>query len=400
MTKPPRIPLVRPVLPIFSDITENLQRILESAVLTKGIHLREFEEAVARYLKVKHAVAVSSGTSGLLLAYRALKLEGEAIVPSFTFMATVSALVWAGVKPVFAETDFQTRNINPHAIEEMITPRTSAIIAVHNFGNPAVIDELCQIAERHNLKMIFDAAHAFGSSYRSRAVGSQGDAQVFSLSPTKLVIAGEGGIVATNNDEVATELIRGREYGNDGTYNSAFAGLNARLPEISALLANASLGLLDRAIENRNAYAEFYRKELGKLRGIGFQKIAEGNQSAYKDFCITVDEVEFGLSRDQLAQALAEENIETRSYYNPPIHLQTAYRQFTSKSLPVTEKLAQESLSLPMWSEMKAEILERVCRVIESIQQTPSKLSGRPTQQVAQHGCLANLPKTTETEWA
>ncbi len=369
MTNPPKIPLVRPFLPIFSDINEKLERILASRVLTKGIHLREFEEAAAEHLKVKHAVAVSSGTSGLLLAYRALNLQGEAIVPSFTFMATVSALVWAGVKPVFAEADFQTKNINPQAIEELITPRTSAIIAVHNFGNPAAIDELCEIAERHNLKVIFDAAHAFGSSYQSQVVGSQGDAQVFSLSPTKLVIAGEGGIVATKNDELATELIRGREYGNDGTYNSAFAGLNARLPEISALLANQSLGSLGRAIENRNAYAEVYRKELGKLRGVGFQRIAEGDRSAHKDFCITIDEGEFGLSRDELAHALAEENIETRSYYNPPVHLQTAYRQFATKRLPVTEKLAQESLSLPMWSEMEAEILERVCRVIEDIQQ-------------------------------
>src|ERR1044072_8452288 len=165
MTTPPTIPLVRPVLPNFSDINEKLEGILASGVLTKGIHLREFEEAAAGYLNVKHAVAVSSGTSGLLLAYRALNLQGEAIVPSFTFMATVSALVWTGVKPVFAETDFQTKNIDPQAIEEMITPRTSAIIAVHNFGNPAAIDELCEVAERHNLKIIFDAAHAFGSIY-------------------------------------------------------------------------------------------------------------------------------------------------------------------------------------------------------------------------------------------
>ena len=374
MSKPPRIPLVKPAVPSYSDLSENLENILASGMLTKGDRLREFEEAAARYLKVKHAVAVSSGTIGLMLAYRALNLQGEAIVPSFTFMATVSALVWAGVKPVFAETDFQTRNIDPQAVEEKITPRTSAIIAVHNFGNPAPIDELRQIAERHNLRLIFDAAHAFGSTYRTRAVGSQGDAQVFSLSPTKLVIAGEGGVVATNNDELAKGLRRGREYGNDGTYDSAFAGLNGRLPEMSALLASESLRSLDGAVENRNAYADFYRKELGRLGGIVFQKVAAADRSTYKDFCITVDENEFGLSRDELARALAEENIETRSYYNPPVHLQTAYRQFTTESLPFTERLARESLSLPMWSEMEAETLERVCRVIESIQQSSGQI--------------------------
>jgi dTDP-4-amino-4,6-dideoxygalactose transaminase len=374
MSKPLKIPLVKPVVPSYSDLSENLENILASGILTKGNRLREFEEAAAKYLNVKHAVAVSSGTCGLMLTYRALNLQGEAIVPSFTFMATVSALVWAGVKPVFAETDFHTRNIAPQSVEEKITPRTSAIIAVHNFGNPAAIDELRQIAERHNLKLIFDAAHAFGSTYRGCPVGSQGDAQVFSLSPTKLVIAGEGGIVATNNNEAAMQLRRGREYGNDGTYNSAFAGLNGRLPEISALLASKSLRSLDSAVESRNAYAEFYRKALSRLRGIGFQKVSAGDRSAYKDFCITVDENEFGLSRNELAAALAEENIETRSYYDPPIHLQTAYRQFTTEGLPVTEKLARESLSLPMWSQMKAETLERVCRVIEGLQHNAERI--------------------------
>lgn len=387
MSKPQRIPIVRPVLPHFDDLNENLENIVASGVLTKGNHLEEFEEAAARYLNVKEAVAVSSCTSGLMLAYQALNLRGEAIVPSFTFMATVSALVWAGVKPVFAESDFQTRNINPQVIEEMITPRTSAIIAVHNFGNPAPIDELAQIAAHHNLKLIFDAAHAFGSAYQSCPVGAQGDAQVFSLSPTKLVISGEGGIVATNDSELATQLRRGREYGNDGTYNSAFPGLNGRLPEISALLAKESLRLLNRAIENRNAYAEVYRKELGQLSGIGFQDIAAGNQSSYKDFCIKVDENEFGLSRDELARALAEENIETRSYYNPPVHLQTAYRQFTTASLPITEKLAQENLSLPMWSQMEDETLDRVCSVIKRIQRDARQTRRAPDQ-------------TTRTEWA
>jgi dTDP-4-amino-4,6-dideoxygalactose transaminase/nucleoside-diphosphate-sugar epimerase len=368
MTFPPKIPIVKPVVPI-DRINQNLASVLASGVLTKGRCLREFEEAAAQYMNVKHAVAVSSGTTGLMLTYWALNLRGEVIVPSFTFMATASALVWAGVKPVFVETDLQTKNVDPNAIEEKITPRTSAIIAVHNFGNPAAIDELRRIAERHNLKLIFDAAHALGSTYRNEPIGSQGDAQVFSLSPTKLVIAGEGGIITTNDTELAMRLRCGREYGNDGRYDSAFAGLNGRLPEVSALLASESLRSLDSAVENRNAYAQFYRKELSKLRGIGFQAVAEGDRSAYKDFCITVDENEFGLSRDELASALAAENIETRSYYNPPVHLQTAYRQFAAGDLPATEKLARECLSLPMWSQMDSGTLKRVCRSIEGIRQ-------------------------------
>lgn len=398
MSKPPIIPVVKPVLPNFSDINEDLERILASGVLTKGNHLQQFEEAAARYLKVQHAVAVSSCTSGLMLTYRALNLQGEAIVPSFTFMATVSALVWANVKPVFAETDFQTRNIDPQTVKDLITPRTSAIVAVHNFGNPAPINELMQIAERHNLKMIFDAAHAFGASYQTQPVGSQGDAQVFSLSPTKLVIAGEGGIVATNDHELATKLRRGREYGNDGTYNSAFPGLNARLHEISALVASESLQTLDRAVEQRNAYAAFYRKELGRLPGIGFQEVATGNRCAYKDFCITVEQSEFGLSRDELARALEEENIETRSYYSPPVHRQTAYQQFATASLPVTGKLAEESLSLPMWSQMEAETLERVCSVIQRIHQDADQIKQQTGEATMSEWPITNPSGTVGTE--
>ena len=368
MNKLPEVPIARPCVTNHERLDENVTRILTSGALTKGRWLRELENNAAEYLGVKHAIAVSSGTTGLMLAYRALELQGEAIVPSFTFMATASALVWARVRPVFVDSEFHTKNIDPEAITKQITPHTTAIVAVHNFGNPAPIGELQEIASRHNLKLIFDAAHAFGATYQHQPIGSQGDVQVFSLSPTKLVVAGEGGIIATNCGDLAKRLRLAREYGNDGTYDSVLVGLNGRLPEISALLAVESLRGLDSAVENRNAYAAFYQRELRKLPGIGFQAVRNDDRSAYKDFVITIDEDQFGLSRDQLMAALAAENIETRSYYNPPVHLQTSYRHFAGHDLPVTEKLARQCLSLPMWSQMESGILERVCATIEGIQ--------------------------------
>src|SRR5262249_44982509 len=219
------VPIVRPTLPRFEDLSEELAEIVGSGMVTRGQQLRKFEAAAAEHLRVKHAVAVSSCTSGLMLAYQALGLTGEIVAPSFTFMATVSAAVWAGLRPVLVDVDRQTANIDPAAAERAITPETSAIGAVPNFGNPADIRRLEEIAKRRGIKLIFDAAHGFGAQYQGVPVGPQGDAQVYSLSPTKLVVAGEGGIVATNSDAVAEKVRCGREYGMGAGYDSLFAGI-------------------------------------------------------------------------------------------------------------------------------------------------------------------------------
>lgn len=364
-----RVPIVRPVLPPFAGLAADAEQLFSSGMVTKGRHLLAFERAVAEHLEVRHAVAVSSCTTGLMLAYKCLGLTGDVVIPSFTFMATASALVWAGLKPVFADVDCHTTNLAPAAVEAAITPDTSAIVAVHNFGNPADLDALRALAGRRNLKLICDAAHGFGALYKGKPLGAQADAHVFSLSPTKLVIAGEGGIVATNDDGLAAHIRMGREYGNDGKYDSAFPGINARLPEFNALMGLHSLQMLEAAAQRRNAIASSYRAALGDLPGLGFQQVRETDRHSYKDFSITVDEQAFGLGRDGLAQALEAENVDTRKYYDPPVHRQTAYVRFASKSelLDNTELLAARSLSLPMWSEMKNETVLDICRAIRRI---------------------------------
>ncbi len=363
-----KIDLVRPSLPSFDEMSEQVREILGSGMVTKGQYLRAFEQAVAEHLRVKHAVAVSSCTTGLMLTYQALGLTGDVVVPSFTFMATVSAMIWAGLRPVYADVDPETTNLNPMAAEAAITPNTSAIVAVHNFGNPADIDALQNVADRHGLRLIFDAAHGFGTLYQGMPVGSQGDAQIYSLSPTKLLIAGEGGIIATNNAELATLLRVGREYGNSGNYDSAFAGINARMPEFNALLGLHSLASLESAARHRNEIAARYHERLGVIPGIGVQHVRRGNRSSYKDFSITVHPELFGMDRDELALALAAENIDTRKYYEPPVHRQTAYSSFyKGQSLPHTEWLATHSLSLPIWSNMSDEIANGICDAIARI---------------------------------
>src|SRR2546423_1153323 len=239
-------------------------------MLTKGRNVREYEEEVAEHLGVRHAVAVSSCTSGLMLVYRSMS-AGEIIVPSFTFMATVSAVIWAGHRPVFADVQLSTMNLDPDVLEAAMTPQTRAIVAVHNFGNPADIGRLEDVADRHHLKLLFDSAHGFGASYEGRAVGGQGGAQVFSTSPTKLVISGEGGIVATNDRDLADFVRVGREYGMSGGYDSLFPGICARMPELSAIVGRRSLQGLAAAVARRNEVAADYRRRLGHLPGIGFQ---------------------------------------------------------------------------------------------------------------------------------
>lgn len=365
-----KINIVRPILPDFSEMEEGVQSILRTGMVTKGEHLKAFEKAIREHLGVKHAIGVSSCTSGLMLTYRGLGLTGEVVVPSFTFMATVSALVWSGLRPVYADVVRGTTNLDPAAAEAAITTRTSAIVAVHNFGNPAEIDELKRVADRHGVRLIFDAAHGFGTLYKGQPVGSQGDAHVFSLSPTKLLITGEGGIVTTNDDALAEQIYQGREYGNSGNYDSAFAGLNARMPEFNALLGLRSLERLEDAAETRNQAADLYQEMLGVLPGVEFQAVLDGNRCSYKDFSVVFDPEKFGLTRDELALALAAENIDTRKYYEPPVHRQTAYaRYYDRQPLPNTEWLANNSLSFPLWSNMDSQIVVHICQAIKRIYQ-------------------------------
>ncbi len=363
-----KLNIVRPVLPDFSELSDSIRNILDSGMVTKGQYLTQFEAALAEHLGVRHAVAVSSCTSGLMLTHQALGLTGEVVVPSFTFMATVSSLIWCGLAPVFADVDRDTTNLDPASAEAAITPRTSAILAVHNFGNPADVSRLQFVADCHDIPLIFDAAHGFGALYQSSPLGRQGKANIFSMSPTKLLITGEGGMVATDDDDLAYMIRVGREYGNSGNYDSLIAGLNARLSEFHAILGLASLERLEEAARARNTTSAIYQEGMGKLPGIGFQAVRPGDRCSYKDFSITVERQLFGLSRDALASALHAENIDTRNYYDPPVHRHIAYQKYYHGTpLPNTDWLAENSLSFPIWSNMEDSTAWHICEAMERI---------------------------------
>lgn len=372
-----KINMVKPVLPAFDTLEPGMREILTSGMVTKGKFLREFESRVAELLGVRHVVAVSSCTSGLMLVHQGLGMMcQEVIVPSFTFMASVSSIIWAGAKPVFVDVERETTNIDVSTIESRLTDKTKAIVAVHNFGNPANIDGLLELAKKHDLRVIFDAAHGLGTLYDGKPVGSQGDAQVFSLSPTKLAIAGEGGLVATNNSDLAQHIRLGREYGNDGNYDSAFPGLNARMPELSALMGLNSLDQLATSVERRQAVTKAYKEALQDVPGLEFQFVRPQDRSSCKDLSLLVLP-EFGMSRDRLAECLLAENVDSRKYYDPTCHAHTAYKKYCDypEELPQSTFLAEHSLSLPIWSGMEVSMAREIGSLVARLQRHAGDLA-------------------------
>jgi len=363
--------IVSPTLPKLEDIRDQITEILSTGNLTNNSrYVRDFEKEIKKCLNVKHAVAVANGTSGLMLLLQTLGLKGEVIVPSFTFSATVHALMWNQLKPVFVDIDPDTYNVDPILVAESITAETSAILAVHVFGNPCDIKVLEKIAHDNELRLIFDSAHAFGSSYDGQRIGGFGDAEVFSFHATKILPVGEGGAITTNNIELQEKLSCRRNFGNPGDDNCRFPGLNAKMPEFSAILGLEGLKLIEEYIHRRNEIAGSYKAKLEKTPGLSFQKITPGCQSTYQFFSILIDPPDFGLNRDQLKVALNKENIITRKYFYPPMHHHQAYQEFQNQyigKLPVTEAVSNNILCLPICSHMLSEEVEKIPFAVERI---------------------------------
>lgn len=368
------LPFVRPQLPPLEDLEGPYREILSNGMVTTGLYAERLGEALRAHLGVRHAVAVSSCTTGLMLAVQALNLPrgSVAVLPSFTFMATALGAVWNGLRLRFVDVDRETMNIDPARVEEALTADTSVIIGVHQFGAPAPVEDLRRVADTKGISLLFDAAHGFGSLCQGQPLGGHGRAEVFSLSPTKLLIAAEGGVVATGEEDIATHVRLGRNYGNPGNYDCRFPGLNARMSELHAILALKSLERLEEAAANRNRAAHLYRELLRNVPGVSFQKVLGNDRSSFKDFSIVVDERAFGLTRDQLARALAAEGIHTRVYYAPVLHKMEAFRPYAGENpaaeLPHTLYLESHALSLPMYSDMKEEEIERVAASLVRIQ--------------------------------
>lgn len=364
---PDRLRFARPITPPLDDIVKRLRPSYEAGMLTNGPLLRELEQTLAERLGVAHVVGVSSCTIGLMLTLQAIGVRERVVMPSFTFSATAHAAAWNGLTPVFAECDPWTLQLDPVDADARVgTSGASAIIATHIFGAPAPVRQLTEVADRRRIPLVFDAAHGLGTMYAGRPVGGFGSAEIFSMSPTKLVVAGEGGIVATNDSALAGAVRMGRDYGDPGDYNTAFPGLNGRLSEFHAATALISLEHLDEHVATRRALAARYVEGLVDVAGVRTPAVAHDDVANYKDFCVMFDEG-FGLDRDTVAAALDAEGIESRPYFYPPVHRHQAYAHLPKTDLPVTDAVAGAVLSLPMFGDLRSDEVDRVVAALRTI---------------------------------
>lgn len=364
---PDRLPLARPTVHDVPGLVRRLADVLDSGELTNGRTVRELEEEVAKRLGVE-VVAVSSCTAGLMLVLQALGAQGRVVLPSFTFSASAHAVVWAGGDPDFADVEPARGTLDPQGLADLLVG-ASAVTATHLYGAPCEVEALEAAAAAAGVPLVFDAAHALGSRRRDRPVGSFGTAEVFSLSPTKVVVAGEGGLVATSDAGLAEAVRLGRDYGNPGDYDCEFPGLNARMSELHAAVALASFARLDENVAARGELVDRFEAAVAGAAGLRVVRPAPGDTSTFKDLTVTVDADAFGVDATGVQVALAADGIDSRRYYHPPIHAQQAYagRWRTPRPLPVTDALASSVLSPPLWSHMAASDVDRVAAALVRI---------------------------------
>jgi dTDP-4-amino-4,6-dideoxygalactose transaminase len=353
---------------------EAVRTALLSGVLTNGPRTAAFEEVFARRHDVSHAVAFANGTVALAGIYLALGIGAgdEVIVPSMTFISTATSVLHVGAKPVFAEVLPDTFNLDPADVEARVTPRTRAIVAVHYAGQPADMVELNDIAKGAGIDLVEDAAQAHGAAYHGRPVGGFGRAAMFSFTPTKNITTGEGGIVTTNDDDVARDLRLLRNHGQTRLYEHAVLGYNWRITEMQAAMGVVQVGKLDTILERKRANAEYLRNKLGADEHFQLPVARQDRTHPYMFFTLKFRE---GI-RDSVMAALLEAGIESRLYF-PPAHLQPVFKEAVS-SLPNTERLGRQMLSIPFHSKLTRQQLDRIADVIRASRESRRRGSKLP----------------------
>ncbi|MCI5165244.1 MAG: aminotransferase class I/II-fold pyridoxal phosphate-dependent enzyme [Candidatus Electrothrix sp. GM3_4] len=331
-----------------------------------GPLVQEFEHRVADYLGVKHCVAMCNGTVALEIAIRALGLEGEVIIPSFTFIATAHALSWQGITPVFADINPETHTLDPESASRMITPRTTGIIGVHLWGHPASINELQAVADEHNLHLMFDAAHAFGCSCKNEMIGKFGECEVFSFHATKFFNTFEGGAIVTNDDELAEAMRLMRNFGFSGVDNVIYSGTNGKMTEVAAAMGLVNFDEIDNVItcNRRNYYA--YLEGLSGLAGVDILPFNPDQRNNYQYIVVQFDD-KCPVSREQIIRVLHAENILARKYFWPGCHNMKPYRDFfpnVGVLLPNTKKVAEKVVLLPTGTNMDTDAVNIVSKII------------------------------------
>ncbi|WP_233220988.1 aminotransferase class I/II-fold pyridoxal phosphate-dependent enzyme [Chlorogloea sp. CCALA 695] len=362
--------------PNIGDRDRLMQRIndlLDRRWLTNnGPYVQEFEQRITDIVGVKHCIAMCNATIALEIAIRAAGLTGEVIIPSFTFIATAHALQWQEITPVFCDIDPQTHTINPWRVEALITPRTTGIIGVHLWGQACNVAALTEIAQRHNLKLMFDAAHAFGCSHQGQMIGNFGDAEVFSFHATKFFNTFEGGAIATNNDELAAKIRLMKNFGFAGLEQVDYIGTNGKMSEVSAAMGLTGLESLDKFVAVNCSNYRQYQRELRDIPGVKLLTYNQSEKCNYQYIVLEIDEEITQVERDRLVKILWAENILARRYFYPGCHRMEPYRSYFPHAgllLPETESLGKRVLVLPTGTAVGTEEISKICQIIRLVVQ-------------------------------
>lgn len=358
----------RPNLGDRERLLERINDMLDRRWLSNnGPYVQEFERRIADMIGVKHCIAMCNGTVALEIAIRSLELKGEVIVPSFTFVATAHALQWQQITPVFCDIDPRTHTIDPSCIEKMITPRTTGIIGVHLWGRPCDIESLEEIAASHRLKLLFDAAHGFGCSYKGGMIGSFGSAEVFSFHATKFFNTCEGGAIVTDDDALADKIRLMKNFGFSGYDNVIYIGTNGKMNEFSALMGLTNLESIDEFIAVNYGNYKSYEQELRGLPGVSLITYDQKEKYNYQYVILEIDESITRVTRDQIVDMLRAENVLARRYFHPGCHRMEPYRSHFPHAglvLPETERLTKRVLSLPTGTAVGPDEIRKICQIM------------------------------------
>lgn len=363
------INVTQPSLPDLKDFIPYLEDIWKSKWLTNnGKYHQQFEQELKEFLEVKQVNLFTNGTLALITALQALRITGEVITTPYSFVATTHALHWNGIKPVFCDIEPQTMNLDPEKIEALITPKTTAIMPVHVYGNPCNVDKIQKIADKYELKVIYDAAHAFNVKLDDESILNYGDLSILSFHATKVFNTIEGGAIVCHDENTKKRIDYLKNFGFAGETTVVAPGINAKMNELQAAYGLLQLKTFNEQIKKRQKIANTYRELLKDVEGIIFLKDIEGVKHNYAYFPIFVDEKKYGMKRDDLYKKLKEHNIYGRRYFYPLISNFSTYKGLDSAkpdNLPVAERIAEQVICLPIYPDLNISDLCNICKIIK-----------------------------------
>lgn len=371
MTRNDPIYVTQPSLPDLHEFIPYLEQIWENKILTNnGPFHCQLEKEMAEFLGVPYISLFANGTLALVAALQVLRISGEVITTPYSFVATTHSLWWNNIKPIFIDIDPDFCNLDADKIEASITPRTTAILPVHVYGNPCNVEHIQEIADIYGLKVIYDAAHVFGVNYCGRSICDYGDVSILSFHATKVFNTLEGGAIICHDKATKKRIDYIKNFGFANETKVVMPGINSKMNEVQAALGLLQLKYHNENVKKRKAIANIYRQELVRVKGISFLKVPEKTEQNYAYFPIFVDEQAYGMSRDSLYESLKHNGIYGRRYFYPLITEFPMYRDLDSVkngTFPVAEKIAKQVICLPIYPDLNHVTVKEICNLIMAL---------------------------------